>query len=107
MRTDRERHLRKFLGLLALTRTLARSKRRLHFDPLGRQRPKRPPTPPPMAQPVPNPRVKAAKFQGKSKEDVDCHVPQFETKCQASNMRLCIMIKQSWSNLRQTWKVKL
>ena len=72
MRLDGERHFRQFVGLLALTRTPTRSRRRLHFDLLRiptRKRPRRPPTPPPMAQLVPNPRVKAAKFQGKSKED--------------------------------------
>ena len=37
-----------------------------------------------MAQVVVNPRVKATKSRGKSKEDANCHVAQFETKWQAS-----------------------
>ena len=96
MRSEEQRQVRQFVGLLALAATPARSKRSLHFDPLGvstNQQAGRPPIQPiphiqpprlPMAQPAPNPRVKAAKFRGRSKEDVDCHVAQFETKWQAS-----------------------
>ena len=71
LRSEEQRQVRKFVGLLALAATPARSKRSLHFDPLANQQARRPPTlliphiPPPilpMAQPAPNPRVKAAKF---------------------------------------------
>ena len=90
------RHINQFVGLLALTGQVAQSGRRLQFNPLlapTRQRGRRPPTPPtpptppiiqPMAQVIENPRVKAAKFKGKAKEDADCHVAQFETKWQAN-----------------------
>ena len=72
------------------------ARRRLQFNPLNiRQNtqirmmnpnppanPQQIPNPPP--QPLANPKVRAAKFRGKSKEDPDCHVAQFQTKWEAS-----------------------
>ncbi|MCO5557130.1 hypothetical protein L7F22_010686 [Adiantum nelumboides] len=81
------RAIRQLVGALLLIGGPARSRRRLHFDPLqgsNRQRPTRIPNPIPMDQPPPNPKIKSAKFRGKSKEDAHCHVAQSETRWQAS-----------------------
>ena len=81
---------------VALATTFAlQARRRLQFNPLNirqniqtRMNPNNPANPlqihvlPP--QPLANPKVKAAKFRGKSKEDPDCHVAQFQTKWEAS-----------------------
>ena len=62
-------------------------RRRLSFNPLPprpvarMQQPPLPPNPPVVLQ---NPKVRVAKFRGKSKEDPDCHVAQFQTRWVAS-----------------------
>ena len=82
------------LGSLYIQRSVKTTARKqLVFNPLlGSPKPKLPkghkqlaimqnPPPPPPPQ---NPQVKAAKFKGKSKEDPDCHVGQFDTRWHAS-----------------------
>lgn len=61
-------------------------KRRLSFNPLPPRPTARMQQPPPIPVPVQpqNPKVRAAKFRGKPKEDPDCHVAQFQTRWVAS-----------------------
>ena len=93
--------LQRFVGALAVNQVFrprrlqfTESTPPLPFDPLRQGNPVQTPAPIPinqpfpppavMAQPVPNPRVGAAKFSGKPKEDADSHVGQFETRWMAS-----------------------